>query len=388
MTATAVDHIGSLVTNDPHAGRGPLGLIHDAAVVFDDGLVQWVGSHSRVPAADTRHDLQGRAALPGFVDSHAHLVFCGDRSAEFAARMSGETYDAGGILATIAATRSASNAELAATTGRLVAEARRTGTTTIECKSGYGQTVADELRGLRVAGAFTTETTLLAAHLPPPEFAGRADEYVAMVCDWMIPVCAPHARWIDVFCEAGAFDADQCRAVLRAGIGAGLGARVHGNQLGPGPGVRLAVELGAASVDHVTHVTDADVDALAGGSTVATLLPGADFSTRGPYPDARRLRDAGVTLALASDCNPGTSYTTSMPFVVALAVRDLHLSPDEAVWSATAGGAAALRRNDIGVVGVGARADLIGLDAPSHLHLAYRPGVDLVHEVWKDGVLQ
>ncbi|GAA4475067.1 imidazolonepropionase [Rhodococcus olei] len=388
MTATAVDHIGSLVTNDPHAGRGPLGLIHDAAVVFDEGVVQWVGSHSRAPAADARHDLQGRAALPGFVDSHAHLVFCGDRAAEFAARMSGETYDAGGILATIAATRSATNAELAATTGRLVAEARRTGTTTIECKSGYGQTVADELRGLQVAAAFTTETTLLAAHLPPPEFAGRADEYVAMVCDWMIPVCAPHARWIDVFCEAGAFDADQCRAVLRAGIGAGLGARVHGNQLGPGPGVRLAVELGAASVDHVTHVTDADIDALAGGSTVATLLPGADFSTRGPYPDARRLRDAGVTLALATDCNPGTSYTTSMPFVVALAVRDLHLSPDEAVWSATAGGAAALRRTDIGVVEVGARADLIGLDAPSHLHLAYRPGVDLVHEVWKDGVLQ
>ncbi|MFF0815608.1 imidazolonepropionase [Rhodococcus sp. NPDC003318] len=388
MTASAVDNIGTLVTNDARVGSGPLGVIRDAAVVVENGLVRWVGPRHRLPASDSRYDLQGRAALPGFVDSHAHLVFCGDRADEFAARMRGDAYRTGGILTTIAATRSATDTELTATTRRLVAEALRSGTTTVEIKSGYGQTVADELRGLRVAAAFTTERTLLAAHVPPPEFAGRADEYVTMVCERMIPVCAPHARWIDVFCEQGAFDADQCRAVLQTGIGAGLGARVHGNQLGPGPGVRLAVDVGAASVDHVTHVDAGDVDALAGGPTAATLLPGAEFSTCGPYPDARRLLDAGVTVALATDCNPGTSFTTSMPFVVALAVREMNMTPDEAVWSATAGGAVALRRNDIGVLRVGSRADMIGLDAPSHLHLAYRPGVALVHEVWKDGVLR
>lgn len=384
-----VDNIGALVTNDPAAGRGPLGVIADAAVVLGDGIVQWVGPRSRLPGgADTRHDLDGRAALPGFVDSHTHPVFYGDRAEEFAARASGVPYRAGGIRATVAATRAATNAELGANTARLVAEALRSGTTTIECKSGYGQTVADELRSLSIAAAYTDETTLLAAHVTPPEFEGRTDDYVQMVCEWMIPVCAPHARWVDVFCETGAFDADQCRAVLEAGVAAGLTPRVHGNQLGPGPGVRLAVELGAASVDHVTYATDADVEALAAGDTVATLLPGADFCTRGRYPDARALLDAGVTVALASDCNPGTSYTTSIPFAIALAVRELRMSPDEAVWSATAGGAAALRRNDIGSIRVGMRADLIALDAPSHLYLAYRPGVPLVREVWTEGRLR
>nr|WP_245709405.1 imidazolonepropionase [Rhodococcus tukisamuensis] len=385
-----VDNIGTLVTNDPAAGTGPLGVIHDAAVVLGDGIVQWVGPRSRLPGggADTRYDLGGRAALPGFVDSHAHLVFYGDRAEEFTARVSGVPYRAGGIRATVAATRAATNAELGANTARLVAEALRSGTTTIECKSGYGQTVADELRSLAIAAACTDETTLLAAHVTPPEFEGRTDEYVQMVCEWMIPVCAPHARWVDVFCEAGAFDADQSRAVLEAGVAAGLTPRVHGNQLGPGPGVRLAVELGAASVDHVTYATDADVEALAAGDTVATLLPGADFCTRGRYPDARALLDAGVTVALASDCNPGTSYTTSIPFAIALAVRELRMSPDEAVWAATAGGAAALRRNDIGSIRVGMRADLIALDAPSHLYLAYRPGVPLVREVWTEGRLR
>ncbi|MFE3755289.1 imidazolonepropionase [Nocardia tengchongensis] len=384
---TVVDNIGALVTNDPEIGAGHLGMIRDAAVVLGDGLIQWVGPRSRLPegSAGTRVDLEGRAALPGFVDSHAHLVFGGERSEEFAARMTGAPYSAGGIRTTIAATRAATDAALSANVTRLVTEALRTGTTTIETKSGYGQTVADELRSLEIASRHTSETTLLAAHVTPPEFAGRTDDYVRLVIDEMIPACTPHASWIDVFCEEGAFDEDQSRAVLEAGIAAGLTPRVHGNQLSYGAGVRLAAELGAASVDHVTYTTDADVEALAASTTVATLLPGADFSTRNKYPDARALLDAGVTVALAADCNPGTCYTTSIPFCIALAVREMHMSPDEAVWAATAGGAAALRRNDIGAIRVGARADLIALEAPSHLYLAYRPGVALVREIWKDG---
>ncbi|MFE3955713.1 imidazolonepropionase [Nocardia sp. NPDC059091] len=384
---TVIDNIGALVTNDPGIGAGPLGVIRDAAVVLGDGLIQWVGPRTRLPegSAGTRVDLEGRAALPGFVDSHAHLVFGGERSEEFAARMTGAPYSAGGIRTTIAATRAATDTALSANVARLVAEALRTGTTTIETKSGYGQTVADELRSLEIAARHTSETTLLAAHVTPPEFAGRTDDYVRLVIDEMIPACASHASWIDVFCEEGAFDADQSRAVLEAGIAAGLTPRVHGNQLSYGAGVQLAAELGAASVDHVTYTTGEDIEALAASSTVATLLPGADFSTRNKYPDARALLDAGVTVALAADCNPGTCYTTSIPFCIALAVREMHMSPDEAVWAATAGGAAALRRNDIGHIRVGARADLIALDAPSHLYLAYRPGVALVREIWKDG---
>jgi imidazolonepropionase len=378
--STLVTGIAELVTNDPALGPGPLGIVADAALVVDGGRVAWVGPAAAAPAADTRVDVDGRAVLPGFVDSHSHLVFAGERSAEFEARMSGVPYDGGGIASTVAATRAADDEALRARLRSLVAEMRAQGTTTVEVKSGYGLTVADEERALRLAREVTDETTFLGAHVVPAEYAGRVDEYVALVTGPMLEACAPHARWVDVFCEPAsphAFDGDAARAVLTAGRDAGLGLRVHGNQLAPGPGVRLAVELGAASVDHCTHLTDADVDALAGGGTVATLLPGVEFSTRQPYPDARRLLDAGVTVALATDCNPGTCFTSSMPICIALAVREMGMTPAEAVRAATAGGAAALRRDDVGHLGVGARAGLAVLDAPSYRHLAYRPGVPL-----------
>ncbi|GHH72922.1 imidazolonepropionase [Streptosporangium violaceochromogenes] len=380
-----VTGLASLVTNDPSLGEGRLGVIRDAAVVVDGASVAWAGPASAAPAADRVHDAGGRAALPGFVDSHAHLVFAGDRTAEFAARMSGTPYTAGGIRTTVAATRRAGDAELSARVAALVAEALRQGTTVIECKSGYGLTVEDEARALRVAGEHTDEVTYLGAHVVPPEFGADTDAYVHLVTGPMLERCAPLARWVDVFCERGAFDGDQSRAVLKAGAARGLVPRVHANQLGHGPGVRLAVELGAASADHCTHLTGADVDALASGETVATLLPGAEFSTRAPYPDARRLLDAGVTVALSTDCNPGSSFTTSMPFCVAVAVREMGMTPDEAVWAATLGGARALRRADVGRIAPGARADLVLLDAPSHVHLAYRPGVPLIHAVWRGG---
>jgi imidazolonepropionase len=378
------DHIGLLVTNDPTIGDGPLGCRADSAFVAVDGRIAWVGEAGKAPSGtgDAYFDLAGRAVVPGFVDSHTHLVFAGDRSAEFAARLAGGAYDAGGILATVSATRAANDEELDATVARLVAEALRTGTTTLECKSGYGLTTRDEERSLRTARQHTEETTFLGAHVVPAEFAGRSDDYVALVCSTMLEACAPYARWVDVFCEAGAFDAGQAAEVLRAGAGRSLRGRVHANQLGPGPGVRVAVEAGAASADHCTFLSAADVDALSASGTVATLLPGAEFSTRSAYADGRRLLDAGVTVALASDCNPGTSYTTSIPWCIALATREMGMTVDEAVWAATLGGARALQRDDIGHLAIGARADLVVLDAPSHLYLAYRPGVPLVAGVW------
>ncbi|TKV60305.1 imidazolonepropionase [Nakamurella flava] len=389
MSSLLIDRIGELVTNDPTVGDGsPLGLLTDAAVVVDGAEIAWVGPAAHAPAADRRLDAEGAAVLPGFVDSHAHPVFAGDRAAEFSARMQGKPYGAGGIATTVGATRTATDAQLAATTRRIAGELLAGGVTTFEAKSGYGLTVADERRSLRIAGEFTGETTYLGAHVVPAEYRERRADYIDLVTGEMLAACAPHAKWVDVFCDRGAFDVDEARTVLTAGMAAGLRPRLHSGQLGFGDGIRLAVELDAASVDHCTYVSGADLDALAGGNTVATLLPGVEFSTRTPWSDGRRLLDAGVTVALATDCNPGSSYTSSMAFCIALAVRDQGLSPAEAVWAATAGGAAALRRDDVGVVRPGRRADLTVLAAPSHLHLAYRPGVPLVRSVLKNGVVQ
>jgi imidazolonepropionase len=379
--------IGFLVTNDETLGAGRLGILRDSAVVVERGRIAWVGPNNRVPegASAEYFSARGQTVIPGFVDSHAHLVFAGDRSEEFAARMAGSSYTAGGIRTTVAATRAATTDELGNQVRTLVDEANQSGTTTIESKSGYGLTVDDERRSLQAAQVHADSTTFLGAHVVPAEYASDADAYIDLICGPMLDACAPHAEWIDVFIDRGAFDADQATHILRAGIARGLKPRVHANQLGFGDGVRVAVEVGAASADHVTHTTDADIELLAGSRTVATLLPGAEFSTRSPYPDARRLIDAGVTVAIASDCNPGTSFTTSLPFCIAVAVRDMHMTPDEALWSATAGGALALQRTDVGNLSVGSSADLVSLNAPSHLHLAYRPGVDLVANVWKHG---
>lgn len=383
----ALSGIGELVTNDSQYGDDRYGVVKNAAIVFDRGVVVWIGAskdvakHCDVAAID----VDGRAVVPGFVDSHTHLVFAGDRAAEFESRMAGKPYAAGGIKTTMAATRGATDNELRANVLRLAGEALRSGTTTLEIKSGYGLSVSDEARSLVAASAATTETTFLGAHVVPPDT--DADEYLASVCGEMLKACAPHAKWIDVFCDRGAFDVDQARHVLNAGNAAGLGLRIHANQLQYGGGVQLGVEIGAASCDHCTHLNSADIDALASASqkTVATLLPTAELCTKSIFPNARALIDAGVKVALASDCNPGSSYTTSMPLVIALAVINMGMTPSEALWSATAGGAAALRRTDIGNLKVGSRADAIVLDAQSHIHLAYRPGVQLVKSVLHNG---
>ena len=384
MSALVIDRIGVLVTNDPSRGEGPLGIVRDAALVLESGRVTAV---ERAGAAgDERFDAGGRCVIPGFVDSHTHLVFAGDRADEFVARMAGRPYEAGGIRVTTEATRAASTAELIALTRARREEGIRAGITQVEIKSGYGLDVASEERCCAVAGGFTDDVTFLGAHVVPAEYEDRPDAYVDLVCGAMLAACAPLSRWIDVFCEKGAFDADQSRAVLTAGRAAGLGLRVHGNQLGPGPGICLAVELGAASVDHCTFLEAADIEALAGGNTVATFLPAADFSTRQPYPDARRVIDAGAPYAIATNCNPGSSYTTSMTFCIALAVREMNMTIEEALLAATLGGARALRRDDLGRLVPGSRADAVLLEAPSYTHLVYRPGVPLVAATWIGGI--
>ncbi len=387
MTTTVFTNIGELVTNDP-AADDLLGRIEGAALVVEGGHVAWVGPAADAPAADEQVDAGGRAVIPGFVDSHSHLVFAGDRGEEFAARMAGESYAAGGIRTTVAATRAATDEQLTSHVAHLVGEMRRQGTTTVEIKSGYGLSVRDEARSLAIARQFTDETTFLGAHVVPVGVDGQPGDpaaYVDLVTGPMLEAAAPYARWIDAFCERGAFDGDQARRVLEAGAAVGLRGRLHANQLGPGPGVQLAAELGLLAVDHCTYLEDADVDALRDSGTIATLLPGVEFSTKQPYPDARRLIDVGVRVALASDCNPGSCFTSSLPLCIALAVREMGMTPAEALHAATYRGAEALGRDDVGALVPGRRADFVLLDAPSHLHLAYRPGVPLVTGVWKDG---
>lgn len=386
MAAELITGIGELTTNDAPRSSDSTRLL-DAALVIENGRVAWIGSASGAPDADSRTDVGGRAVLPGWVDTHTHLVFAGDRSAEFESRMAGQAYRAGGIGATVAATRAASEQELVANAQRLAAEALRQGTTFLETKTGYGLDVESETRSARAASSIADVVTFLGAHIVPTGI--DRDEYLRLVTGPMLQAVAPFVGFIDVFCETGAFDLQESRAVLLAGRAAGLGLRVHGNQLGHGGGVQLAVELGAASVDHCNYLAAGDIDALASSATIATLLPACDLSTREPLAPARRLLDAGAQIALATNCNPGTSYTTSMQYCVATAVLQMRLTVTEAVWAATRGAARSVARevgaDSVGSLRVGAIADLQVLDAPSVSHLAYRPGVPLTSAVWRHG---
>jgi imidazolonepropionase len=388
MTSTLITNIGQLVTNDPTHDGTKLGLIKDGALLIEDGVIAWAGPTVDAPTKQIKKtiDAEGMCVLPGYVDSHTHLIFAGDRSNEFRARMLGESYTAGGIASTVEKTRKASDELLLSHAQFLLAEANAGGTTTVEIKSGYGLTVKDERRSLEIAQKISEETTFLGAHVVPIEYRDSPKDYVDLVCGPMLDAVQPYAKWIDVFCDKGAFAVDDARRILKAGIAKGLLPRIHANQLQEGQGVSLGVELDAASVDHVSHISESDIELLSTSKTVATLLPGAEFSTRSPYSDVRPLLEASITVALASDCNPGSSYTTSMAFIIAIAVRELHFSPEQAIWSATMGGAKALRRTDIGHLVEGARADFQILNAPSYIHVAYRPGVNLVEQVWRNGL--
>ena len=388
MTSTLVHNVGQLVTNDPAHDGTKLGVIEKAALLIEDGVIAWAGPDADAPTHHIKRklDAKGRAVIPGFVDSHTHMIFAGDRSKEFRARMLGESYTAGGIAHTVEKTRAASDELLRSNAQSLLNEAYSTGTTTVEIKSGYGLSVEDERRSLEIAQGLTDETTFLGAHVVPVEYKKNPKDYVDLVTGPMLDAVLPFSKWIDVFCDKGAFSPDDARTILKAGMAKGLMPRIHANQLQEGQGVRLGVELDAASVDHVSHLSEKDIEALSKSKTVATLLPGAEFSTRSAYPDVRPLLEASITVALASDCNPGSSYTTSMAFIMAIAVREMHFSPEQALWSATMGGAKALRRDDIGHLFEGARANFSILNADSYIHLAYRPGVQLIEQVWRDGL--
>ena len=370
MTATLISNIGELVTNSDKE----LGIIKDAALVIENKKVIWVGENKKAPSADKEIDAKNGTVTPGFVDSHTHAIFAGDRSKDYEARMSGTSYSAGGINTTVAATRSASDEELRISARKIVDGAHKSGTTTIEIKSGYGLDIETEARILRIAKEFTTETTFLGAHVVPKEMSDSRADYINLVKTKMLDDCAPYAKWIDVFCDKSAFSVDEAREILEAGIAKGLKGRIHGNQLGDTGGADLAAELKLASVDHCTYVSDKTLESMAVNSVVATLLPGAEFFTKSPYPDGKRFLDAGVTVALASDCNPGSSYIYSMPVVLSLAVREMNLTPAQAFYAATMGGAMALQRDDVGHLRIGAKADLVIWDAPSYIHIPYRMG--------------
>jgi imidazolonepropionase len=382
VSSTAFTNIATLVTNDPTIGEGALGVLHGATVVVEESHITFVGKGAQ-SGVDNIIDCSDKTLLPGFVDSHTHLVFAGDRSEEFSARSRGEKYTAGGITTTVEATRKASSAELQENAQRLLDEALSSGTTTVEIKSGYGLNELDEARSIEIASQFTSETTLLAAHVIPTEFKDDVDGYVDLIIKKIIP--ATKAKWIDVFCDAGAFTEEQSRMILEAGIAQGLIPRIHANQLQRTNSVQLAIELGAASADHLSNSTDADIEALAASQTVATLLPGAEFSTQHQGKLGRKFLDAGATVAIATDCNPGSSYTTSMPFCIAAAVSLMGFNVEEALLAATLGGAKALRRTDIGKISTGFQADMALLNTDSYIHLAYRPGVNLISHTYKSG---
>jgi len=390
--------IGELVTNRPGADD-LVGAVADAAVCIREGRVMWAGPEDDLPTAHCdlpRVDVEGRAVIQGFVDAHTHLVFAGDRSGEFARRLRGESYEeilaaGGGIHATVAATREASFDDLVHLGSERAQRMLRQGTTTAEVKSGYGLDTATEVKMLEAAAAIGERTaldvvpTFLGAHVVAQGME-RA-EYLDLVIEEMLPACAPLARYCDVFCEEGAFTVEESRRVLEAGMARGLRPRLHADQLTRTGAARLAAGVGAVSADHLDQITGEDAAALREAGVVAVLLPAASFSLRAPQAPGRMLWDAGVTVALATDCNPGTSYVESMPFVISVACLEMGLTPEQALWAATRGGALALEEPDKGWVGEGAAADLAILEAPSYRHLPYRPGSELVWAVVKDGGL-
>jgi imidazolonepropionase len=383
--------IGQLTTN-----TGP--RITNAVVAVEHGIITYAGPATDAPdQTGDRYDCEGKAVIPGFVDAHTHVVFAGDRSDEFSRRLAGESYAdiaaaGGGILSTVAATRGSSEEELFDQAAERVERMVRSGTTTLEIKSGYGLDVDTELRLLAVAhrlGAelpVTVKTTFLGGHSVPPEFKGDRDGYVDLLVEEMLPAAAPLADYCDVFVEDGVFGVEEARRIFARGAELGLGARVHAEQLGHSGGAALAAEIEAVSADHLDHATEEDARALAQAGVSAVLVPGASYTLRSPQAPGPVLLEQGCNLALATDCNPGTSYFESLTPILSLAVVQMGLTVDQAITAATLGGAQSLGLDDRGYIASEAVADLVVLDAPTAAHLVYRPGANLVRQVFKDGV--
>ncbi len=388
MTDLLITGIGRLITND---GPPVLG----AAVAIYGGRVSYAGPEADAPlqGASRRIDCEGRAVIPGLVDAHTHLVFAGDRADEFVGRLAGTPYTGGGIRSTVAATRATSEDVLLREASSRARRMISSGTTALEVKTGYGLDLATEQKLLRVARRLgeefpvTIKTTFLGAHSFPEEFQHDHDGYVDLVVDEMLPALAPEADFCDVFIEKGAFNLDQGRRILESAAALGLPARVHAEQLSHSGGALLAAELGAMSADHLDWATVDDADALASAGVCGVLTPGASYSLRHPQAPGKMLLDRGVTVALATDCNPGTSYIESMGLVISLACVLMELTVEQAVYAATRGGAIALGLDDQGLLRPGAAGDLVILDAPSEAHLAYRPATNLVWETVRSGML-
>lgn len=398
MTDLLLTGIGQLVTNDPDR-EGLLGVVDDAAVAIKDGRVAWVGpadgllrEFRQLPEIDC----DGRAIIPGFVDSHTHLVFGGNRADEFARRLRGESYEdimaaGGGIQSTVTATRNTSTSSLVTDAVRRARRMLGTGTTTVEVKSGYGLDLETELRMLEVAAAIPdlvpidVVATFLGAHVVPSDYRDDREAYVQEVIEEMLPAAAGHADFCDVFCDNGAFSVDEARRILAAASRHGMESRLHANQMAHSGGAALAAEIGAVTADHLDHITDSDVAGLQAAGTVAVLFPTVSLSLQLAPPPARRLWDGGVPVAIATDCNPGTSYVENMQLVVAAATLTSALTPEESLWAATRGGARALRKDDRGWIVPGAAADLVMLEANGYVEIPYRPGTDLVRMVIKGG---
>ncbi len=393
-----------LVTLDPaHLdSRGALGVIERGALAARDGRIVWVGREADLAAhvdlsgvaLASRFDAGSRAVLPGFVDSHTHFIFAGDRAEEFHQRHAGVSYEelarqGNGILSTVRATREASDDDLLALgRSRLRAFAAQ-GTTTVEGKTGYGLDIPTEARCLAAMHTLSQEPdlptvvpTFLGAHTVPPEFRGSAEgreRYVELVRKEMLPAFAGLARFCDVFCEETAFTVAEARRILERARALGYALKLHANQLGPSGGARLAAELGAVSADHLDFASDEELALLREAGVTATLLPGCSFTLSTPFPSVRRYLDAGLRIALATDFNPGTSYSESIQMMIALAVSAMGATLDEALTAATLGGASALAmRDEVGSLEAGKRCDAIVLRGADERELAYHFGVNLV----------
>jgi len=374
-----------IVTCSETIGEGPLGIVRRGALAARNGEIVWVGPESELRAAVkpapgmTEVDANGGAVLPGLVDCHTHLVFAGDRSEEFAARASGTPYTGGGIARTVDATRAASDADLRHLARRRLDRFLSFGVTTVEAKSGYGLTLEHERRLLQIAASLDHRVdvvrTFLGAHVVPPDYAADREAYVRLVAEGMIPGIGSLAEFCDVWCDANAFTADECRTILRAARAEGLSIKVHAEQLSRSGGAALAAEFAAVSADHLEHANEDDADALARSRTVAVLLPGASLATGTAPAPARMLIDRGVRVALSTDFNPGTSYSENLPLAAFLGVAMLKLTPEEAILGLTRHAAAAIARaRAVGSLAPGRRADAIVLEAPGHLDLVYHYG--------------
>jgi imidazolonepropionase len=407
-----IQNAKQLVTVSAHGRRmmtglemRDLGVVEDGSIFIKDGTIEWIGRESDRTIEITKStdvlDATGMVALPGFVDSHTHLVFAGSRENEFAMRAIGKSYheiaeEGGGILSTVREVRKSTKKDLKRVADKRLDDLLRHGTTTVEIKSGYGLDMDNEIKMLEVVNELMKEhymnvvPTLLGAHAVPPEYDGNAGAYVRFLIEQLIPYVGRKklATFCDVFCEIGYFSIDECRDVLEKAKSFGMQLKVHADELSPLGGAELAASVGAISADHLEHVTETGIEALRSANVIATLLPGVSFFLGHGFAPARKLIDRGVPVALASDFNPGSCMSYSIPMMMTIACTQMKMTPEEAITASTLNGAAALGISDkVGSIEVGKEADIVLYDIPDYRYLPYHFGTNLVWKVIKRGTL-